>query len=605
MPDHAASKPTLSFAKLVTTPSDAAWSQAYNAGNLFVCLALTMDEPEEGVLQTAGKEVFNLMQSEFFALEDKSPQAVKEAIKVSTAKLSENITLSITLANFKDNALTVFIAGSGKVVMKRGERVGTLLEKHNTGGDEIVYASGFLENADTIVLQTGQFAEGISQETVVGALDLELPNDVIESLTPQVNEQDNGAQSAIVVRYNGPAAQKAAAPESEEIDETNTNEPLEEPTIASVAAEQQMSEREETSEEKLEGKPTEKKPLFTLPTLPSFGRSHLNLSHKRKLYLSIAIILFVLLGASIFFTIKKDADEQRKAIFKEVYASAKKDYETGQGIESLNPEGSRENYLRAETTLKEGQTKIAKGTEEYKQLEDLLAQVTQELQGNEETETNTLKEATAPESSLTALAKDNASAKGFGQNTDTVYMITSDAITAITKSSGNKKEVVENDNAWDTPQAVVPYQTNLYVLDQKNGVLKFVPSGDTYSKSSYFTGTAPDLSKATGMAIDSSIWIVTTDGKVLKYTRGAQDTFGLSGVNKPLQNPTKIITDGTMDSVYVMDNGNKRIVQFDKKGAFIKEYPAGIIGAAKEFEVDQKNNRFLILSGNKIWELPL
>lgn len=619
MPEaHYVAKPTLSFAKLVANPTDLAWSQAYNAGNLFVCLALTREEAMEGVaLQAVGKDVFNILQSEFFALEEKTPKTIKEAIAVSRANVPDAIQVSLVLAYFKDSALTVFIAGSGKIVMKRGDKVGTLLSK-NMATDDVTYASGFLENADTIIMQTGQFAQGISHHTVAGALDLELPNDIVEALSPQVLEQDNGAQAAIVVRYNGPAAQPTQKQALDEQEKTLA-QPDEEPEAQVSSDVHQKAEEEpepevhsdhepemyfsETPHNEVE--PEKKKSLFALPSLPSFSKPNLELTHKRKVYLSIAVIIFILLTGSIFFTVKKQADEQRQALFKQIYIPAQKEYETAQGIESLNPEGSRENYLSAANRLKEGEAKIAKGTEEYKQIEELLAKVNAALQNSQQPAANIVKEVTPDKNSLVALAKTNADAKGLGQNTTTVYIVSSTNVSSIAKSTGIKKELVKNDNAWASPQAVVPYQTNFYILDQKNGVLKYVPSGSTYTKSSYFTGTVPDLSKATGMAIDSSVWIVTKDGKILKYTRGSQDAFRLSGLSKPLSNPSKIVTDNTMDSVYVMDNGNKRIVQFDKKGIFQKEYSAGVIANAKEFEVDQKNNRFLTLSGDKIWELPM
>lgn len=638
MPEsHYAAKPTLSFAKLVANPTDLAWSQAYNAGNLFACLALSLDEPlEEVLLQSVGKDVFNLLQSEFFALEEKTPDTIKEAIKVSTAKVPKGVHVSLTLANFKESALTVFIAGTGKIIMKRGEKIGVLLSK-NTLDEEIVYASGFLENADTIILQTGHFAQGIPHQTVEGALDLELPNDVVEAMSPQVLEQDNGAQAAIVIRYSGPTSQQAQKqPEEKEetlasaihsdeeakqhIESDNLQEPQKVPDLSETLPdkpadepvdEPEVIQRDHQSELQLnenqidEEEHAPKKPLFTMPSLPAFPKPGLELTHRRKLYLSVAVILFILLAASIFFTMSKQAEEERKALFQQIYPAALKEYETAQGIESLNPEGSREAYERAASRLQEGEAKIAKGTEEYKQIEELLAKVRAELSGTPEQEANTLQEAIPDKNTLVALAKANPDVKGLGQNTTTVYMVSSDNISSVTKSNGNKKELVANDKAWTSPQAVVPYQTNFYVLDQKNGVLKYVPSGATYTKSSYFTGSAPNLTQATGMAIDSSVWIVTKDGKILKYTRGSQETFGLSGLRTPLNSPSKIITDNTMDSVYVMDNGNRRIVQFDKKGVFQKEYAAGVIANAKEFELDQKNNRFLILSGDKIWELPL
>ncbi len=624
---HAA-KPSLSFAKLVATPSDQAWSQAYNAGNLFVCLSLTRELDEESdTLQTIGKDMFNALQSEFFSLEDKHSEAIKEAIAISLTKLPETIRASVVLANFKEDMLTVFIAGTGSVAMKRGEKVGTLIEKHTSEHHAINYAAGYLQNNDTIVLQTGQFAQGISSETVKSALELELPNDVVESLSPQVHEQDNGAQAAIVIRYSGPTSHQAITTDTEApatddqppelpSEEESKAEVADEPTLATAVAEDQIEHEQADptladaieKESEVEDEEDHKKRSFALklPDIPFAKNISFHLSHRRKVFLSVAVVIFLLLGISIFFTFQKENAEKRQALFAEIYPVAEQYYEEGQGLESLNKDRSRESYLKAEAKIKEGEEKIAQGTDEYKQLEDLKAKVAAALQGTPATQqASNLQEATPPANSFLAIEKANASGKGFGQDTAAVYMITSNVITSFSKSSGSKKDVIENDSDWATPKAVVPYQTNIYVLDQKNGVLKFTPSEDTFTKSSYFTGTKPNLSKASGMAIDGSIWIISTDGKILKYTKGQQDTFGISGIDKPLNNPTKIYTDTSIDSVYILDKGNSRIVQLDKKGAFQKEYPAGVIANAQDFDVNQKDNKILILSGDKVWELPL
>jgi hypothetical protein len=190
---------------------------------------------------------------------------------------------------------------------------------------------------------------------------------------------------------------------------------------------------------------------------------------------------------------------------------------------------------------------------------------------------------------------------GFGQDDNSVFYITSKTVTSVSKSGGAKKDVLKNDSAWNSPQAVVPYQGNTYILDQKNGVIKFVGS----TKSSYFSGTAPDLSKASGMAIDGSIWIVTRDGKVLKYTRGNADSFTLTGLDKPLNTPTKLFTSLNLDAVYILDNGNSRIVKIDKKGAFQKAYTSSVISNAKDFDISIKDNQLLILSNGKVYGMSM
>src|SRR6185312_10453942 len=123
MPEAPAAKVSLSFAKLVATPTETAWSQAYNAGNLFLCLSLSkQEEDEETSLHALGKDLFNVLQSEFFTLQEKNIDHIKRAIHTSLTSVPQNVTCCLTLAFFKDATLLVFISGNGKIVMKRGEK---------------------------------------------------------------------------------------------------------------------------------------------------------------------------------------------------------------------------------------------------------------------------------------------------------------------------------------------------------------------------------------------------------------------------------------------------------------------------------------------------
>ena len=107
------------------------------------------------------------------------------------------------------------------------------------------------------------------------------------------------------------------------------------------------------------------------------------------------------------------------------------------------------------------------------------------------------------------------------------------------------------------------------------------------------------------MAIDSSVYILFPDGSIRKYTRAQPDSFSLTGLDTPFSNPTKIFTDKETESVYVLDSGNSRIVKLSKDGAFQKSYPVDRAGQAKDFEVMEQDNKILLLSNDKIWEISL
>jgi hypothetical protein len=603
MPDsYSAAQSSLSFAKLVATPTDTTWSQAYNAGNLFVCISLSSEQAAETYsLQVLGKELFTVLQSEFFILDQKDTAHIKDAIQTSLEKVPQEVEVSLTLTFFKENTLSVFIAGGGKVVMKRNEKVGVLLEKKNTAVRVPTAAAGFLQNGDTVVIETGPFAEELSHETVTHALELALPNDIVEALSPQMHAQENGALAAIVITYRGLSHTDTEKMVTEEV---KAEEP-EEQTLGGLYESDNLVIPEEPERElpEAENKQAEKKP-FSLK-LPSLPHTNFHLSHRRRLFLNIALILLLLLGASIFFTLKQKTDNQQKAIFQSIYPQAQQDYQTGLGLATLNPVLSQQNYQKAQSLLKDGETKINKGSNYYDQIDTLLTKVQSSLNTDTTGQTTATKEVQPDKNSLLQVEETNKDGIAFGEDANDVYMITNNAISTISKADGTKKDIIKNANDWSSPQAIVPYEGNIYVLDQKNGLLKFVAGSGGFGKSSYFKSAAPDLSQATGMAIDGSIWLVLKGGSLLSYTSGTSNNIQTTGLQKPLNSPTKLVTDITMEHVYVLDQGNNRIVQFDKHGAYQNAYMSPLIGKANDFTVSEKDKQILVLSGGKVWQINL
>ena len=89
----------------------------------------------------------------------------------------------------------------------------------------------------------------------------------------------------------------------------------------------------------------------------------------------------------------------------------------------------------------------------------------------------------------------------------------------------------------------------------------------------------------------------------MQYTSGKSNGLQLTGLPKPLSNPTKIVTDITMENIYVLDNGNARVVQFDKTGKYINAYNSSVVASAKDLDVSEKTKTIDILSQGKVWEM--
>ena len=186
-------------------------------------------------------------------------------------------------------------------------------------------------------------------------------------------------------------------------------------------------------------------------------------------------------------------------------------------------------------------------------------------------------------------------------------------ISSIIKKTGQTKTLIKS-GSWKTPAGIGVYLGNLYVIDKSsNQILKFVDGEDGLTKSNYFSDFPPDLSKAISMSIDGSVWMLFKDGSIQKFIKGIKDTFNVSGLAKPFSNPTKIFTDKNTDSLYILDNGNSRVVVIGKDGKYRSEYSLDAIKTAKDFEVLEKDpstssgqgKKIYVLSQNKVFDMVI
>ncbi len=342
--------------------------------------------------------------------------------------------------------------------------------------------------------------------------------------------------------------------------------------------------------------------------LPFGSRNrHINMrmNHRKRFFLSITVVILVILVASVVLTKQKQESTKTSALFQSVYTPAFKNYDDGVSLKDLNATLSHEDFLKAEKLLKDNKDKFPKDSKESKQITDLLAKVETELgPASEPVNAVAVKEAKVDDTDLLAVEKTTTDGLGFSQDDTNVYYVTDKTVTSVSKTTGKKKEVIKNESDWDKPVGIFPYQANLYLLDQKDGILKYVGSSSGFGKSTYLKETV-DLGKGVSIAIDSSVWVLFSDGTIKKFTKGQADAFSISGLKKPFKNPTKIYTDKDINNIYILDNGNSRIVKLENNGTFQAEYSASVIQKAKDFEVMEKDKKILILSGDKIWELPL
>ncbi|MBI2430761.1 MAG: hypothetical protein HYV39_01960 [Candidatus Levybacteria bacterium] len=557
----------LTFATIVATPTASSWSQAYTAGNLFAAFSLRQnsvvsEDKNEESLAAIGKDVINTLEAEYFTIEAKNLDSIKQAVEIAVKSVleKETITLSASFASIIDNVLYLVVIGGAKVYIKRDDSLGLLLQSEEI--QKTSSASGFLRDLDTVIIQTAQFNSIVPKEKLKTAIDHNTPSEIAERLSPFVHEQEEGGAAALVISYK-------------------------EPII-------------EVLDEKEEKKFFDKLPKSTDLI---FQVLIVRLSNKRKIFFAAAVLLTLLLIGSILFVSKRKEDAKNEILFQEVFTAAQKKYEEGQSLISLNKNLARDDFWEAKKILAENKNKFKKNSKHEKELLELSKKVETSLVAASSVNIIPAKPVGKESSILLATSIDNTPIS-ITQDEKNVYGITSDVVFTVDKKSKNKKTIIPNKDYWDDVGGLGVYFGNIYVLDKRAGqIFKF--TGSEFNKSNYLVGGMQDFSNVQSITIDGSVFVLFNDGVIKKFIRGRQEDFGTKELDKPLKNPSLIFTDAETNNLYILDKGNSRIVVLNKSGVYQTQYQADVLKDAKEFDVKEKDKKIFVLSGGKLWQIDL
>lgn len=626
-------KHTISFAKISSPPSATAWAQTYHAGNVYTVVSVTQTEPSPGHPEHAipsvhvlGKDIINNLEAEYFAIATKSLETIKEAVVNACKEIPENASATIIFSVIQDSTLLLFLYGNGDVFIKRGEKFGKLLQvpKSMIEKREVVAISGPIQATDVIVLATDELSQAVSQETLAKELE-STPSEAADTLAQKVDDEQYAGAAAIIFAVEGEQesinADKQEELSDEKKEETKKDElekhshiPLmqtvEEKEEESLMTPSPLAEDSADKEEKMD---LDEKPQFAFEKEEPKEQEKAKRKHKlpkpsirQAFFLIIAITLAGVLGTSIIATQHKQQTTQAQSVFSSQFPSAKQKYDEGQSLLSLNKNLAMDDFSKAKTMLEDLKAKIPADSPDASQVNALLDKVNQALGPISDTSKTSLKQVDASASKILDAEIENTNATYFSQDANSIYAADDSDILSI-DSTNKAKSVIKNSGDWTSIGGFGAYLGNFYLLDKKVGqILKFTKASDGFGKTNYFTDSITTLSQAAAVTIDGSIWILFDDGSLKKFTKGKQDQFTLGKLDKPFSHPTKVITNVDSDNIYVLDNGNNRVVVVKKDdGSIVNQYGAAELKNAKDIDFDEKNKKIYVLIDNKIFEIDM
>jgi hypothetical protein len=167
---------------------------------------------------------------------------------------------------------------------------------------------------------------------------------------------------------------------------------------------------------------------------------------------------------------------------------------------------------------------------------------------------------------------------GGNRQTSDLLILESGGLLEYNPSWGLASTQIGNKDTWALPAAVASYFGNFYILDpQANQILRYLPGAQGYTNAAehYFPSDAKvDLAGAVDMAIDGSVYVLYADGTIRKFEGGSAADFKMSDLDRPLSRPTAIFAapDDVARYIYIADSGNRRVVQLNKDGHFVRQF---------------------------------
>jgi len=165
--------------------------------------------------------------------------------------------------------------------------------------------------------------------------------------------------------------------------------------------------------------------------------------------------------------------------------------------------------------------------------------------------------------------------------------------------------------SWSTKasstQALALYGKRFYVLDpQGNMVWRYAPSGGGISQeTAYLKQNSMSLAQAVGIAVDSNVYVLLSDGSIRRYLAGTEEGWKPAIIDPPLTSGSSIWTATDIDRIVVADTVGKRVVVFRKDGKLVTQLVSNSWNGPSAVFGDEVGKKIYVVDNNKLWQVDL
>lgn len=632
-------------AKLTNSSGPNSWSQVHEfqpddpdklqiRGKLFLIAATTTDENRSDTL-TLGRELIARINEEYYGnLEDDAYKALKTSIEKVSQEFYTNwggVELGAIVVLDK----VIFAAASGGCGIWL-YRAGTLASLVPGLRNSISTASGFPKPNDVFLMATKSFFNVIPLGIIKAAMGGSTPQESVETLAPIIHGKPNTsmvcAQVIQIKNLQNSEEFKIPTPQIQS-NPAGNDQILKKPLFNSIVLRDSLH--------KIFGKVSNYKGAIfrTLPAREIYIKEALidDVSPRsKKLSFVIALSLLFVLFLSIVVGFRQKQKNDLRNKYTGILQEAGNEVDQAISLASISSERSRELFVAAQNKLNEVEKMNVKDEsldELRKKIEDARASILGEYNNEPELFSDlTLLSSGFNGDQLVLTGKqmyvfDKAGSRILGveiSSKKSKLLAGPGALSSPESIAGYEDRVFVNQpdgiyevestpvkkifNTWSGPVLFNVFGGNVYVLDKNSGqIYRYQSSGNGFSeKQNWLTsGVTTNLADTLQTAIDGSVYVLFPNSKILKFSQGNPQTFSLRGMVPDIGNTNAISAGPDNQYIYLLDTSGKRVVVVDKRGTYKAQYRSESIGNAKNIVADEKTGKIILLTGDKLYFLPM
>lgn len=152
------------------------------------------------------------------------------------------------------------------------------------------------------------------------------------------------------------------------------------------------------------------------------------------------------------------------------------------------------------------------------------------------------------------------------------------------------------------------YQNYLYLLNsEKRNIYRYTFRDGELSEAIGWLVDKQGINftNISDMNIDGNLWLTFKDGQIIKFNRGYQEEFSLSGLEQLPSNSLLIATQENSEKIVFLEKANNRLIVTTQDGQLISEIKSNELAGVSDIVLANDGQSCFALSGSVIYQIQL